>query len=238
MPHPQSLSLPYDERRYKTDAAYNLALGKAYYQKQLADFGDPIKAAAAYNAGPGSVKEGTGLRGAMAKARAAGRPEAWAEYLPGETRDYTKKFGTLSNDPTVRQTPQRHDLNQLLARTDIQAEQQGWSFERREAAKSEIERRVRRDEQLVERQESAADRAAPGVYSRKGRWLYRYQPDSAPYLVEHVRDGPRGGREIGKRKASCRNILRSEFGRRKATTLPLRPTITTTSRCSEKPSTG
>lgn len=154
--------LPYDERRYKTDAAYNLALGKAYYQKQLSDFGDPLKAAAAYNAGPG------GLREAMGKARAAGRPDAWREYLPGETRDYIKKFGTLANDPTVRQTPQRHDLNTLLARADIQAEQQGWSFERREAAKAEIERRVRRDETLVERQEAAADRAAQEFILGKG----------------------------------------------------------------------
>ena len=160
--------LPYDEHRYKTDAAYNLALGKAYYQKQLADFGDPLKAAAAYNAGPGSASKGTGLRGAMAKAQAAGRPEAWKDYLPGETRDYIKKFGTLANDPTVRQTPQRHDLNTLLARADIQAEQQGWSFERREAAKAEIERRVKRDEQLVERQEATADRAAQEFILGKG----------------------------------------------------------------------
>ena len=166
--------LPYDERRYKSDAAYNLALGKAYYRKQLSDFGDPIKAAAAYNAGPGRSRppkpgEGDpGLRGAMRRAAAAGRPDAWREYLPSETRDYIKKFGTITNDPTVRQAPQRHDLNQLLARADIQAEQQGWSFERREAAKAEIERRVRRDETLVERQEATADRAAQELILGKG----------------------------------------------------------------------
>ena len=166
--------LPYDERRYKTDAAYNLALGKAYYRKQLSDFGDPIKAAAAYNAGPGRTRppkageSDPGLRGAMRRAAAAGRPDAWREFLPKETRDYIKSFGTLANDPTVRQAPQRHDLNALLGRADIQAEQHGWSFERREAAKAEIERRVRRDETLVDRQEATADRAAQELILGKG----------------------------------------------------------------------
>jgi len=50
--------LEWDEGKYKNDPAYNKALGMAYFQKQLQDFGgDLAKAYAAYNAGPGWVKK-------------------------------------------------------------------------------------------------------------------------------------------------------------------------------------
>lgn len=74
--------LPFDENRYKTDAEYNKALGRAYFDKQLRDFGDPAKALAAYNAGPGA------LRQAERAAAAAGRPDDWLSFLPAETKDY------------------------------------------------------------------------------------------------------------------------------------------------------
>ena len=79
--------LAYDENRYRNDAQYNLALGKAYYQKQLADFGDERLAAAAYNAGPGAVR----------RALKKGGPTGWENHIPRETRDYiTKLFGGSS----------------------------------------------------------------------------------------------------------------------------------------------
>lgn len=85
--------LPFDERRYRTDAAYNQALGQAYYREMLRQFdGDPVKAAAAYNAGPGSSRKGTGVRGAMARAQRAGVPEEWVSFLPAETRGYVANF--------------------------------------------------------------------------------------------------------------------------------------------------
>ena len=75
--------LPYDENRLKTDRDYNAALGKAYFSKQLQDFGgDERKALAAYNAGPGAV------RTAERKAREAGTPDAWLNFLPKETQNY------------------------------------------------------------------------------------------------------------------------------------------------------
>ena len=50
--------LEWDENKYKTDAAYNEALGFAYFEKQVKDFdGGIAKAFAAYNAGPGWVKK-------------------------------------------------------------------------------------------------------------------------------------------------------------------------------------
>lgn len=85
--------LPFDEARYRSDADYNIALGRAYYREMLRQFdGDPVKAAAAYNAGPGSASRGTGVRGAMARARRAGVPDDWVSFLPAETRGYVANF--------------------------------------------------------------------------------------------------------------------------------------------------
>lgn len=75
--------LDYDEMRYRTDAEYNKALGRAYFNKQLQDFdGDTSRALAAYNAGPQRV------RTALATAEKSGTPEAWMQYLPRETQQY------------------------------------------------------------------------------------------------------------------------------------------------------
>ncbi len=80
--------LPWDAQRFRSDPAYNRALGQAYYREQLRVFGAADKAAAAYNAGPGA------LRNAMRKAEKAGNPGDWLRYMPAETRDYVAKFRT------------------------------------------------------------------------------------------------------------------------------------------------
>jgi hypothetical protein len=72
--------LPFDENRYRNDPEYNLALGKAYYEKQLADFGDERLAAAAYNAGPGAVR----------RALQKGGPNGWINHVPRETQKYVR----------------------------------------------------------------------------------------------------------------------------------------------------
>jgi hypothetical protein len=72
--------LPWDEGRLSSDAEYNQALGHAYYQHQLATFGSPALAAAAYNAGPGAVQK------ALAKAQNQGG--SYLDYLPKETQNY------------------------------------------------------------------------------------------------------------------------------------------------------
>lgn len=84
----QLAGLPWDEKRYREDATYNRQLGQAYLKKQIETFGDPAKALAAYNAGPGATQE------AVRKAQQAGKPDQWLSYLPKETRDYVKAILT------------------------------------------------------------------------------------------------------------------------------------------------
>ncbi len=84
--------LPWDEQKFKYDANYNAALGKAYFDHQTNVFGgDPEKGAAAYNAGPGRLRE------AMAMAAAHGG--SYKDYLPAETQRYLGKvFGQKQAD--------------------------------------------------------------------------------------------------------------------------------------------
>jgi hypothetical protein len=83
--------LPFDQNRYRNDPEYNLALGKAYYEKQLRDFGGNEQlAAAAYNAGPGAV------RSALKK----GGPDGWINNVPLETRKYIRNVFGGAGAPT------------------------------------------------------------------------------------------------------------------------------------------
>lgn len=84
--------LPFDENRYRTDPAYNEALGKAYFDHQLATYKSPALAAAAYNAGPGAVDKWLDAwkkkHGTDPMADAAAR-RAFAAAIPyKETREY------------------------------------------------------------------------------------------------------------------------------------------------------
>ena len=83
--------LPFDQNRYRNDPEYNLALGKAYYEKQLRDFGgDERLAAAAYNAGPGAVR----------RALQKGGPDGWINNVPLETRKYIRSVFGGAGTPT------------------------------------------------------------------------------------------------------------------------------------------
>lgn len=71
--------LPWDPNAFAHDPAYNELLGYAYLAKQLhAHGGDPTKAAASYNAGPG-------------RADASFRTGA---ALPAETQDYVERVAS------------------------------------------------------------------------------------------------------------------------------------------------
>ena len=71
--------LPFDPVKYRTDKAYNEALGRAYYNQQLQKFGTRDKAAAAYNAGPGRLQQ------ALTR---AGEGGDYRSFLPSETQKY------------------------------------------------------------------------------------------------------------------------------------------------------
>lgn len=74
--------LPWDPKRFYNDPDYNLKLGRAYYDRQLAKYGDPVLAAAAYNTGPGNLDK--------ALARAQQQGGSWTSYLHPETQNYVR----------------------------------------------------------------------------------------------------------------------------------------------------
>lgn len=130
--------LPWNEKLYNSNTAegnaYNLKLGEAYFKAQLDTFGDPAKAAAAYNAGPAAVKR--------AERRASRSGGEWVDYLPKTYKDgkvvdttanYVQRFlssvggatttasssGTVTNEnvaavgPTPVASPQYEDVPEL-----------------------------------------------------------------------------------------------------------------------------
>lgn len=76
--------LEYDRDRLYGDEEYNKALGSAYYEMLLKEFGDPILAAAAYNGGIGRVKK------AIEKSESSGK--SWINFVPPETQNYVAKL--------------------------------------------------------------------------------------------------------------------------------------------------
>lgn len=78
--------LPWEPERLGSDEQYNLALGKAYFKEQLRVFGNAPMAFAAYNAGPGAV------RNAIKRSKQNfGNDSAWYAFLPKETKPYVTK---------------------------------------------------------------------------------------------------------------------------------------------------
>lgn len=110
----EAAGLEWDENRFRNDMEYNVALGRAYFEKQLQAFGDPRKAAAAYNAGPERVRQ------AMRKAEQEGG--SFEDYLPSETKNYlVKVFGAATGGRIERRSGGRVDnvetlVSQLMTR--------------------------------------------------------------------------------------------------------------------------
>ena len=82
----------WDLERAKTDEAYNLKLGKAYFDSLVGKYGDPIIAAGDYNCGPGAMDR------AIEKARYEGG--SWVDYVPNETKNYVKNVAARSTAAT------------------------------------------------------------------------------------------------------------------------------------------
>jgi hypothetical protein len=67
--------LPWDPVAFKEDREYNAKLGRAYFRKQMKENeNDPVRALAAYNAGPGAVKKAGGDLSKL--------PEETQDYVP------------------------------------------------------------------------------------------------------------------------------------------------------------
>lgn len=131
--------VPWSLERLRNDPEYNRMLGRAYYNEMLRQFdGDAEKAAAAYNAGPGSARKGNGLRGAMARAAQRGEPENWRAYLPAETRAYVAEFRRRMGGAAKEIAPGRVDDGggdaRLAALDDDAAEIEGAMARRTERA--------------------------------------------------------------------------------------------------------
>ena len=142
--------LPFDEQKYRTDAAYNEKLGQAYMAQQLKTFGgDQAKALAAYNMGPGSADKGNGVAGLVAK-----HGDKWLAYAPAETQNYVKVIlgnagktgGTATAGATTAGGPV--DTASSVRPGPIETAPQsfrGMDWEQQDALRSMAETRMRQD---------------------------------------------------------------------------------------------
>ena len=87
----KKLALPYSLARLTTDGLYNLALGRSYVERLIDDFGGSYALAiAAYNAGPGRVRQWLHDFGDP-RGREIGMVD-WIELIPfNETRAYVQR---------------------------------------------------------------------------------------------------------------------------------------------------
>lgn len=122
--------LEWDEEKYRNDEEYNKKLGRAYFEKQIRDFGGNVNyAMAAYNAGPGATRK------AIAKAKQEGTD--WLEELPQETQDYVVK-----NNEKIQQgmgKPEAPLLDDLLQNLEAEMENEP-NPARRKLAREELTR--------------------------------------------------------------------------------------------------
>lgn len=91
----QLAGLPWDRERWLNDPQYNATLGAAYSRKQFEDFRDPVLALAAYNAGPGRVREVLEKVGDPRTGQVT--HEQFLAALPEETQQYVPAI--LKNSP-------------------------------------------------------------------------------------------------------------------------------------------
>lgn len=103
----KQIPLQYYHPGQLTRPEVNVAMGTYYFQRVLADLGDPVAAAAAYNAGPGRAKRwraAQSLEGAV-----------YAESIPfDETRGYVKKVMANAWYYTHRLTGKTASLREMM----------------------------------------------------------------------------------------------------------------------------
>lgn len=124
-------------------------VGRDYLAAMLKRYGgDPAKAWAAYNAGPGAVDDAIAGGG------------DWLSRLPGETQAYVKKNVAAIGGGGAQQSARTWDKAAVYSQIDALADKEGWSPERRERSKLWADKEIARDEQLKARDENQAEREA------------------------------------------------------------------------------
>lgn len=106
-------------------------------------------------------------------------------HLHYEIREGGKPIDPNKAVSVVQQSPQRHDLAALLARADRTGAAEGWSPERLDRVKVELQRRVGRDEMLQGRAEQEAERGAYDAIDKLGEQNFT----SLAQLPANVRAG-------------------------------------------------
>ncbi|MDR5772077.1 MULTISPECIES: transglycosylase SLT domain-containing protein [unclassified Caballeronia] len=96
-------------------------VGRDYLQAMLAHYGgDPSKAWAAYNAGPGT------LDAAMQKANAAGAPGNWLTYMPKETQNYVQTNVAALQQNNTAQRPSKLDVINAVRADPVLQQKPEW----------------------------------------------------------------------------------------------------------------
>jgi len=142
----------WDEERYRNDPEYNRLIGRAYFDEMLRQFeGNLPQAWAAYNAGPGRLRE------AVKKAETDNNAGNWLGYLPQETQAYVAKnlrafqSGAGAKPPTLLEMKR-----ELAAQPDIAGNSQ-----RQKIAEDALEKRHK---ELVAAHKAQQDQALDAVY--------------------------------------------------------------------------
>lgn len=152
--------LPWDENRYRTDAEYNKALGRAYFNKQLQDFGGDLSLAyAAYNAGPGAVRKALKGSERQVVVEANADPSApkrieWLSLLPKETQNYVAK--NMAAFSGGQGTPPRPTLADIDARLQANNPDLAANPQRLKLAREEVARQFKMQEDALKQRDEGA----------------------------------------------------------------------------------
>lgn len=128
-------------------------VGRDYLAKMMQRYGgDPAKAWAAYNWGPGNLDNAIAKHGGD-----------WLAHAPGETRAYVQgNMAALGGRPGVQQAPREHDMATLLQRVD----QLNLPFEVEQQVRRQLTERVGLDESLLRQRRERAQEQALEIIDR------------------------------------------------------------------------
>lgn len=128
-------------------------VGRDYLAKMMQRYGgDPAKAWAAYNWGPGNLDKAIAKDGGD-----------WLANAPAETRAYVQgNMAALGGRPGVQQAPREHDMASLLARVD----QLNLPFDVEQQVRRQLTERVGLDESLLRQRRERAQEQALAIIDR------------------------------------------------------------------------